>query len=68
LAGELYSARFYGALHRVLTRNGKLFHYIGDANSASGARTTRGVVKRLRDAGFSRVTVLEEAFGVLANA
>lgn len=68
LAGELYSASFYGALHRALTRNGKLFHYIGDANSASGGRTTRGVVKRLREAGFSRVTVLEESFGVLANA
>lgn len=68
LAGELYSARFYAELHRVLTRNGKLFHYIGDANSSSGARTTRGVVKRLRETGFSRVTILQEAFGVLANA
>lgn len=68
IAGELYSARFYGALRRVLTRNGRLFHYIGDANSASGSRTTRGVVKRLREAGFSRVTVLEDSFGVLANA
>lgn len=68
LAGELYSGAFYGALLRALTRNGKLFHYIGDANSASGGRTTRGVVKRLQDAGFSRVTVLKDAFGVLASA
>lgn len=68
LAGELYSGVFYGALLRALTRSGKLFHYIGDANSPSGGRTTRGVVKRLREAGFSRVTILPEAFGVLANA
>lgn len=68
LAGELYSGAFYRALLRALTRSGKLFHYIGDANSPSGGRTTRGVVKRLREAGFSRVAILPEAFGVLANA
>jgi predicted methyltransferase len=67
LAGELYSADFYAAVLRVLTRGGKMFHYIGDANSASGGRTTRGVVKRLREAGFSRVDVLKDAFGVLAS-
>ena len=32
------------------------FH--GDANSASGGRTTRGVVKRLSEAGFSRIVRL----------
>jgi predicted methyltransferase len=66
LAGELYSAEFYADVRRLLTRNGKFFHYIGDPESASGGRTTRGVVKRLRDAGFSRVSVRAEAFGVLA--
>lgn len=66
LAGELYSSVFYGGLRRVLARGGKLFHYVGDAKSPSGSRTTRGVVKRLREAGFSRVTVVEDAFGVLA--
>jgi uncharacterized protein len=66
LAGELYSSTFYSALRRVLTRHGKLFHYIGDAKSPSGSRTTRGVLKRLREAGFSRVSVVEDAFGVLA--
>jgi len=67
LAGELYSSAFYGAVARLLTRNGKFFHYIGDADSPSGGRTTRGVVKRLRDAGFSRVSVVRDAFGVLAS-
>jgi predicted methyltransferase len=68
LAGELYSAAFYEAALRLLARGGKMFHYIGDANSASGGRTTRGVVKRLREAGFSRVDILKDAFGVLASA
>lgn len=67
LAGELYSADFYAAVLRVLARRGKFFHYVGDAHSPSGSRTTRGVVKRLREAGFSRVTVIAEAFGVLAQ-
>ncbi len=67
LAGELYSADFYAEVRRVLTRSGKFFHYIGDPASASGGRTTRGVVKRLRDVGFSRVVVREDAFGVLAT-
>jgi hypothetical protein len=66
IAGQLYSSAFYGAVRRLLTQDGKFFHYIGDANSASGGRTTRGVVKRLKDAGFSRVSIVPEAFGVLA--
>jgi predicted methyltransferase len=68
LAGDLYSAAIYTALLRALKRGGKLFHYIGDASSPSGSRTTRGVVKRLHEAGFSRVTILKDAFGVLASA
>jgi hypothetical protein len=67
LAGELYSAAFYAALRRVLARRGKLFHYIGDAQSASGGRTTRGVIRRLHEAGFTRVSVVPSAFGVLAS-
>lgn len=67
LAGELYSAEFYEAVYRVLARRGKFFHYIGDAHSASGARTTRGVMKRLREVGFTRVSMVEGAFGVLAS-
>jgi len=55
LAGELYSGEFYRDCWRVLQRGGKLFHYIGDPDSKSGARTTRGVVRRLQEAGFTRV-------------
>ncbi len=66
LAGELYSGEFYRDCWRVLRRNGKLFHYIGDPASKSGARTTKGVVRRLQEAGFTRLAHKPQAFGVVA--
>ena len=66
LAGELYSGVFYQQLFRVLKRGGRLFHYIGDLNSKSSGTITRGVLRRLQEAGFSRVVQKPEAFGVVA--
>jgi len=66
LAGDLYSGEFYTECYRVLRRNGKMFHYVGDPDSKSGARTTKGVVRRLQEAGFTRVTPKPQAFGVVA--
>ncbi len=66
LAGELYAESFYRQVHRVLQRGGRFFHYIGDPKSSSGGRTTKGVVRRLQSAGFSRVVAKPDAFGVLA--
>jgi predicted methyltransferase len=66
MAGELYSAGFYAALRRVLRPGGTLFHYVGDPGSKMSGSTTRGVVKRLGAAGFSRVTPVPQAFGVTA--
>jgi hypothetical protein len=66
LAGALYSAAFYRELHRVLGARGVLSHYVGDPRSRTGARTTRGVVERLRAAGFRRVVTVPDAFGVAA--
>jgi hypothetical protein len=66
LAGELYSATFYGHLFRVLRRGGRLFHYVGDLSSKSGANVARGVVRRLQEAGFSRIVRRPEAFGLVA--
>jgi predicted methyltransferase len=68
LAGELYSLAFYRQLHRVLRRGGRLFHYIGNPESRSGATITRGVMKRLGEAGFQRVQTRPQAFGVTAIA
>ncbi|HEX9616684.1 MAG TPA: methyltransferase [Anaerolineales bacterium] len=66
LAGDLYSGAFYRQAFRVLKRGGRMFHYIGDPESKSGARTTRGVARRLQEAGFGRVVHKPRAFGVLA--
>ena len=66
LAGELYSGVFYRELYRVLKRGGRLFHYIGDPNSKASGGTTRGVLRRLQEAGFSRVLRRTEAYGVVA--
>jgi predicted methyltransferase len=67
IAGDLYGEAFYRELWRVLRRGGRLFHYIGDPQSASGRRTTAGVIRRLQSAGFTRVTRQPEAFGVVAQ-
>jgi predicted methyltransferase len=67
LAGELYSEEFYRELCRVLVKGGLLFHYVGDPGSKFGKRMTTGVVRRLREAGFRRVSPRPEAFGVLAT-
>jgi predicted methyltransferase len=66
LAGDLYSGEFYRQAFRVLQERGRMFHYIGDPKSAAGSKVTRGVVKRLHDAGFNKVIPLEKAFGVVA--
>jgi predicted methyltransferase len=66
LAGELYSLAFYRHLFRLLSRRGRLFHYLGNPSSGHGARVTKGAGRRLREAGFARVRPCPEAFGVVA--
>ena len=66
MAGELYSLEFYKETFRVLSPNGRLFHYVGNPESTSGKNITQGVIKRLYEAGFSRVVPSPESFGVMA--
>jgi len=66
LAGQLYSGAFYRQLFRLLTQNGRMFHYLGDPGRALGQRVTKGVLPRLREAGFARVRPSPQAFGVVA--
>ncbi len=66
LAGGLYSLKFYRKLFRLLAPGGRIFHYIGNPESASGARNTAGVAKRLAEAGFARVKACPAAFGLTA--
>jgi len=67
LAGELYSSEFYAQLSRVLRAEGRLFHYIGDLTSASGANTARGAAQRLREVGFTAIRSIHPAFGLVAR-
>lgn len=66
LAGELYSGAFYQQLFRVLKRGGRLFHYIGDPKSKASGGITKGALRRLHEAGFSRVVRRPEAYGAVA--
>jgi hypothetical protein len=66
LAGDLYSGEFYRKLFRVLRQRGRLFHYVGDLESRSGRNVVKGVERRLKEAGFSRVVRRPAAFGVVA--
>ena len=54
-------------LFRVLKRGGRLFHYIGDLNSKSSGTISKGVLRRLQAAGFTRVVRRPEAYGVVAS-
>lgn len=67
LAGHLYSADFYAELLRILKPKGKLFHYIGNPDSKSGANVTKGVIKRISDTGFKGVRPQRRAFGITAQ-
>jgi predicted methyltransferase len=66
LAGDLYSGAFYRHTWRVLRSDGRMFHYIGDPESRSASSTTRGVIRRLHEAGFAKVMLDREAHGVVA--
>jgi hypothetical protein len=67
LAGELYSGAFYRQLFRVLKEKGRLFHYVGNLQSKLGRNVARGVTRRLKEAGFSRVVPRRDAFGLVAR-
>ena len=63
---DLYSVEFYNELYRVLTRNGVLYHYIGNPDSKESGRLYSGIVSRLTSAGFMRIERVPKAFGVVA--
>lgn len=67
LAGDLYGGAFYRHLFRVLRPSGTLFHYVGNLGSRQGAMVGKGAMRRLREAGFTRVTPRPRAFGVVAT-
>ncbi|WP_297556000.1 methyltransferase domain-containing protein [Thermococcus sp.] len=68
LAGQLYSEEFYRELYRILKPGGRLFHYVGNPGKRYRRKDLqKGVMERLRKAGFVGVKRVEEALGVVAR-
>ena len=66
-AGELYSLKFYMQLYRILKRGKNLFHYTGKPGEKRGLKFTKGVKKRLKEAGFSNIKWIEDCMGFLCK-
>ena len=65
-AGELYGLEFYRRLARVMKSGGGLFHYTGEPGGKYRKRDVqRGVIRRLREAGFSDLHYVPVALGVV---
>ncbi len=65
LAGHLYSGEFYRGLFRALKPGGRLFHYTGEPGSRHRRiDLRRGVMRRLREAGFTDLRYHREVMGV----
>jgi len=64
----VYGLQFYSELRRVLTKDGTLFHYIGNPESKESGRLYQGITQRLQEAGFVNVKKAVKAFGLVAQA
>ena len=67
LAGELYSLEFYKKLYTLLKPKGKLFHYTGQPFEKIGYKIIKGILNRLRAAGFRRAAYISEITGIIAS-
>jgi predicted methyltransferase len=68
LAGHLYSLEFYKSLYRVLRAGGRLYHYTGEPGKRYRRLDIRkGVMKRLRSAGFKNLLYLDEVQGLICE-
>ena len=52
LAGNLYSLEFYRRIAKALKPGGRVVHYVGQPGIMKGRRIWRGVMERMRRAGF----------------
>ncbi|MBI2581281.1 hypothetical protein HYV85_05765 [Candidatus Woesearchaeota archaeon] len=66
LSPELYSLEFYRQLFRVLKRGGRLYHYTGSPGEKRGINIPKGVVRRLKEAGFQNAAEKKDVLGVVA--
>ena len=67
-AGLLYGSEFYGRLHRVMKPFGRVYHYTGTPGSRfRGVDVRRGVMRRMRQAGFRGLSYDGETLGVVGE-
>ena len=67
MGSELYTSEFYEDLFRVLKSKGVLYHYVGSPGRRYKKRDVqKGVISRLRKAGFRDVRRNAESLGVIA--
>jgi len=67
-AGELYGENFYKNLYRILKPGGKLFHYVSKPGSKYRKKSVeKGIVNRLRNAGFEDVKIYEKVSGIVCT-
>ena len=66
-AGHLYSFDFYRELFRVLKKGKYLFHYTGKPGEKRGLNLTKGIKKRLKEAGFYSIKWVEDCMGFLCK-
>ncbi len=52
LAGELYSLEFYMKISKALKPGGRVVHYVGQPGIHTGKKIWKGVVERMKQAGF----------------
>ncbi|NMA44298.1 MAG: methyltransferase [Candidatus Diapherotrites archaeon] len=66
-AKELYSVEFYKELHRVLKKDGKLYHYAPNPKKTKGAEFWKTMIKILKNAGFKNVDYYKKSSGIVAK-
>ncbi|MGC9149994.1 MAG: methyltransferase [Candidatus Micrarchaeia archaeon] len=67
LAPELYSKDFYKELFRVTKERAKIFHYVGYFKKLQGKNYLKGIIKRLREAGFKRIKKVEYSLSLIVE-
>lgn len=65
-AGNLYSEEFYRELRRVLSKGGRLYHYVGSVGRGKGRNIEKEVAGRLKSAGFIRMSFDRKLQGIIA--
>ncbi len=65
LSGHLYGQKFYAKLLHILRGGGRIFHYTGEPGSRyRRIDLKRGVIRRLRQAGFEKIVYHEKVRGL----